>query len=142
MAAQTFAHGNLLKLSEGYAGQHNSWTPDTLTPTRLGDPVTVFRLGRRVDDQIVPYYGHAATFRNWALSEVSVNQNKATGVLPVDAATESTILAAKEQWPKWERAMPLLVLAPTGATWTGAVTKDGTTAINARYCREAGFRLA
>lgn len=43
MAAQTFAYGNLLKLPEGYAGQRTAWTPDTITPTRLGDPTTVRR---------------------------------------------------------------------------------------------------
>ena len=141
MAAQTFAHGNLLKLSEGYAGQHNAWTPDTITPTRLGDPVTVFRLGRREGTQIVPYYGGGATPRNWALSEVSLNQKKAKGVLPLDVATEKAILAAKEQWPQWERGIPLLLLTASGSSWTGTVTKDGATAINADYGIKTGLRL-
>ena len=142
MAAQTFAHGNLLKLSEGYAGQHNAWTPDTITPTRLGDPVTVFSLGRRDGEQIVPYYGVGATPRNWALSEVSVNQKKATGVPRTDAATEQAIRAAKMQWPKWERDMPLLVLTASGAAWTGTVTKDGAAAIKVHYSSVTGFQLS
>ena len=142
MAAQTFAHGNLLKLSEGYAGQHTAWTPDTITPTRLGDPVTVFRLGRWDRNRIVPYYGDGDTPRNWALSEVSVNQNKANNVLQADSATQQAISTAKEQWPKWERVIPLLVLTRSVAVWTGTVTKDGTTAIDAHYCSETGFWLS
>jgi CRISPR-associated endonuclease/helicase Cas3 len=141
MAAQTFAHGNLLKLSEGYAGQHNAWTPDTITPTRLGHPVTVFRLGRREDEKIVPYFGSSATSRNWALSEVSVKKKNAKGALPLDAATERAILAAKDQWPKWERDMPLLLLTASGTAWTGTVIKDDATAIKADYSIKTGLRL-
>lgn len=140
MAQQTFAHGNLLRLSEGYAGQHNAWTPDTITPTRLGAPVTVFRLGRWDGDRVVPYFGDGPSVRNWALSEVSVNKTKADDVAPMDAATKTAIFAAKEQWPKWERDMPLLILVPSGDAWMGAVSKDGN-AINARYSPETGFRL-
>jgi CRISPR-associated endonuclease/helicase Cas3 len=141
MAAQTFAHGNLLKLSEGYAGQRNAWTQDTVTPTRLGDPVTVFRFGRWEGDRIVPYYGDCPTIRNWALSEVSVSQKKAIGVLPSGSVTERAICAAKVPWPKWERDMPLLVLTASGRDWAGTVTKDGTTAIEAHYNKVTGFRL-
>ena len=142
MAAQMFAHGNLLNLSEGYAGQHSAWTPDTITPTRLGDPVTVFRLGRWERERIVPYYGDGATPRNWALSEVSISQKKAIDVPPTDSETERAISASKERWSKWERDIPLLILTKSGAGWKGTLTKDGTAAINVRYDNESGFRLS
>jgi CRISPR-associated endonuclease/helicase Cas3 len=130
-----------MKLSEGYAGQRNAWTPDTITPTRLGDEVTVFRLGRRDGTRIVPFYGDGPTIRNWALSEVSVNRKKAPGLLLGDIKTERAITTAKVAWPKWEETMPLLVLEPDGAGWTGAVTKDGTAAVAVRYDTNVGFRL-
>ena len=50
--------------------------------------------------------------------------------------------AAKEQWPKWERVIPLLVLTRSVLGWTGTVTKDGRTAIDVHYCCETGFRLS
>lgn len=141
MAAQTFARANLLELLKGYAGNHTIWTQDTLTPTRLGNPVTLFRLGKWHGARIVPYYGDGETLRNWALSEVSVATSKARGVLITDAATELAICEAKKAWPTWERDTALLILKPDCAAWTGTVTKDATTPLSIRYCRDLGFRL-
>ena len=141
MAAQTFAFGNLLKLGEGYAGQRSAWSPDTITPTRLGDPVTVFRLGRWDGSAIMPYFGDAPSQRNWALSEVSVSQSKAVGVLKPDGTTSRAICSAKERWPKWEQDMPLLILTAVSSGWIGTVTKDNTTPIKIQYDERSGFRL-
>ena len=142
LAAQTFAHANLLQLSQGYAGQHNAWTPDTITPTRLGDEVTVFRLGKRDAGRIVPYYGGVQSSKNWALSEVSVSRRKATGVPSLDKETERSITAAKQIWPNWEEAMPLLVLKPEAASWSGSVTNAAATTLAFRYDKTTGFRLS
>ena len=90
----------------------------------------------------MPYFGHGATPKNWALSEVSVNQKKVKGVPPADAATELAISGAKEYWPKWDRDMPIIVLTKSGSVWTGIVTKDGIRPINVRYDKASGFRLA
>ena len=141
MAAQTFAHANLLQLGQGYAGQQNAWTPDTITPTRLGDPVTVFRLGRQVDGRIVPYFGDGPSLKNWALSEVSISSRKATGVWPAEFQTDKAVMTAKRDWPKWDERIPLLVLTPAGDGWTGTVAKDDGVPIEAHYHERFGLRL-
>ncbi len=141
MAAQTFAHANLLQLSQGYAGQHNAWTPDTISPTRLGDEVTVFRLGRRDGGRIVPYCGDHSSPKNWALSEVSISRKKATGVPSADMETERSISLAKQTWPNWEQAMPLLVLEREARGWSGSVTNGAESVFAIRYDNKTGFRL-
>ena len=77
-AARSFANANLLNVRDGYGGQPQLWTPDTITPTRLGDPVTVFRLGKIQGGAVVPYYPDQNPARAWALSEVSISQRRAT----------------------------------------------------------------
>ena len=144
-AAAANAKGNVLSLKAGYAGGENQkhWTSDTKTPTRLGEPVTVFRLGRIEGNTIMPLC--IAEDRNptlsWALSEVSIAQYRANGVLEADSTTAALIERAKASWSKWEREQPLLLLSPSGSKWTGIVTKDGVTALRVEYDKKIGFRL-
>jgi CRISPR-associated endonuclease/helicase Cas3 len=67
-AARSHANTNLLKLREGYGGCSTLWTSDMITPTRLGEPVAVFRLGKIEDGRIVPWYDADEPARAWALS--------------------------------------------------------------------------
>ena len=128
-AARSVASANLLDVWVGYGGASNIWSRDTVTPTRLGDPVTVFRLGRVENSAIVPWYPDANPARAWALSEVSLSSRKATGVPALDAAGEWQIAAAKAGWPTWEQDMPLLVLEPDGEVWRGRVERLGVSQV-------------
>ncbi|MEQ1613697.1 MAG: CRISPR-associated helicase Cas3' [Hyphomicrobiaceae bacterium] len=141
-AARSFANANLLNVREGYGGNPALWTADTLTPTRLGDPVTVFRLGRIERGSIVPYYADDNLARAWALSEVSLSRKRATGVPASDAALAALINAAKTDWPEWEREMPLLVLEPDGDHWRGVVETGDKMAISLRYDKQSGLVLS
>ncbi len=144
-AARSFANANLLKLGESYAGAGNIWTPDTVTPTRLGQEVTVFRLGRIEDGVIVPYYApshsDASLMRRWALSEVSLNRNKAKGVPPPDKATAALIERALASWSPWEREQPLLLLTATGDGWTGRIIDAADKAQAVHYDKRTGLRI-
>ena len=141
-AARSFANANLLEVAKGYGGNHQLWTADTITPTRLGQPVTVFRLGKIIDGQIVPWDPDAHPTRAWALSEVSVNRNRATGLPAPSGAREKLMEAAKVDWPKWEQDMPLLVLEPAeGSVWRGTVVKLGEGEKTVLYDRHVGLRL-
>ena len=77
---RSVASSNLLRLGDGYGGCSALWTSDTITPTRLGEPVTIFRLGRMEGGRIVPWYPADEPARAWALSEVNVNRRKADDV--------------------------------------------------------------
>lgn len=125
-AQAAIAHGNLLEVSSGYSGNNALWTDDGVTPTRLGDPVTVFRLGRVEGGRLVPWCiaDDGDVRRSWALSEVSLSRRKAIGVPKLDAATEAMIAAVKETWPEWEREQPLLVLAGDVEAAEGSVQDD------------------
>lgn len=139
-AARSFANATLLKCDEGYGGCRMLWTADTVTPTRLGDPVTVFRLGRIENGAIVPYYPDPSPNHAWALSEVSVSRRRADGVPDGDAARMRMIAAAKAKWPAWERERPLLVLDRDGDVWRGWVSKNKAE-IAADYHSRLGLNL-
>ncbi|MEQ1712483.1 MAG: CRISPR-associated helicase Cas3', partial [Hyphomicrobium sp.] len=128
-AARSVAGANLLDVWDGYGGSSNIWSRDTVTPTRLGDPVTVFRLGRVENGTVVPWYPDANPARAWALSEASLSSRKATGVPKLDAAGERRIAAAKAGWPAWEQDMPLLVLEHDDGGWRGRSERLGVSQI-------------
>ena len=139
-AARSFANATLLKCDEGYGGCRMLWTADTVTPTRLGDPVIVFRLGRIENGAIVPWYPDRSPNHAWALSEVSLSRRRADGVPAGNAVHERMVAAAKEAWPQWEQERPLVVLEPDGDAWRGYVSKDGTE-VAAEYHARLGLNL-
>ena len=122
-AQVSIANSNLLDVHQGYEGNNVLWTSDTITPTRLGDPVTVFRLGRVEGRSVVPWClaDDSDLRRSWALSEVSLSRRKAVGVPEHDAATEAMIEKAKASWPEWERDQPLLLLTGDAQAAEGVV---------------------
>ena len=127
-AHKAHAESNLLQVRAGYAGNNQLWTSDTITPTRLGDPVTVFRLGRIEAGTIVPWCtaDDGDLRRSWALSEVSLSRRKAVGVPQQDASIEAIVERAKAAWSKWEQDQPLLLLEGDAEAATGSVVdKDG-----------------
>jgi len=143
-AARSFARTNLLELESGYAGGSETlWTKDTITPTRLGQPVTTFRLGRMEVGYIVPWCraDDGDPGRSWALSEVSLAQRHATGVPEPDREMALLVKAAKDNWPEWEKEQPLLVLEPDGGKWGGIVTKEGDGDKRVSYQKHLGLRI-
>ncbi len=143
-AARTFANANLLKFGKGYSGAENQtlWTSEKITPTRLGEPVTVFRLGRLDGKTIVPLCtaDDGNPRLSWALSEVGIAQYRATGVPDSEPLMAPLIERAKASWSKWEEELPLLLLRPDGTAWTGTVTKGSITELSVRYDDKLGFR--
>lgn len=139
-AARSFANASLLNVREGYGGNLQLWTADTITPTRLGDPQTVFRLGKIDGGIIAPWYPDGHPARAWALSEVSLSRKRASGVPEPDRIIAALSKAAKADWPVWEQDMPLLVLEHDGDVWRGSVTKDKSP-LDVVYCRKRGLRL-
>lgn len=139
-AARTFANANLLELDIGYAGRQDIWTQDTLTPTRLGEAVTVFRLAKWCDGEIVPLCGGDASMKSWALSEISIASCRADGaVLPQGRA--AAVARTKASWPEWEREMPILVLAETERGLLGASACKGATALRVTYSVATGLSV-
>lgn len=142
-AAAAIARSNLLKLGKGYAGEPHIWSSDMITPTRIGPPTIVFRLGKIVDGRVVPYFANEELLRAWSLSEVRLDWRKADSVPKCDRARECLIMAAKEQWPEWERdTIPLLVLEPEGTGWRGTASKRGEGERDVLYDSRVGLRFA
>lgn len=141
-AATGTARSNVLKVEKGYAGEPLLWTSDTITPTRLGEPVMVFRLGKIENGRLVPWCraDDDDPARSWALSEISVRKALADGV-PSGVHTD-VIAAAKAHWPEWERdKTPLLVLEPGNECWSGKIDK-GDEHRSVRYDPYAGLRFS
>lgn len=123
--ARSVAKANLLTLKDGYGGNAGAWTADTITPTRLGEPVMVFRLGLRDGTSIVPWCRDAdGLARQWALSEVSLRMASANGVPEPNTERRQLIDAAKSTWATWEQNIPLLVLEGGDGEWRGQASKD------------------
>lgn len=142
-AATAIARSNLLKLGKGYAGEPHIWSSDMITPTRIGPPTVVFRLGRIIDGRVVPYFANDELLRAWSLSEVRLDWRKADGVPTGDRARERLIRAATEQWPEWERnIIPLLLLEPDETGWRGTVSKEGEGEKGVLYDTRVGLRFA
>jgi CRISPR-associated endonuclease/helicase Cas3 len=115
LAAAGIALQNLLEIEKPYQRDAGLWEPDVRTPTRLGEARVIFRLARLDDGSVVPWYPHDDPRRAWALSEVSIRANRIAGV-PEDAA----INEVKQDWPTWDRDIPVLLLQPdTLGQWHG-----------------------
>lgn len=142
-AERSIAKANVLEFDDGYAGSGNQtiWTQDTITPTRLGQPVTVFRLGYIDGGKIVPLYSDGDPRLSWSLSEVSIASYRADGVPTPTGDHAAMVEAAKAQWSPWERDEPLLVLERDGTGWHGVASKTGDVDKHVRYCNRIGFRI-
>jgi hypothetical protein len=99
------------------------WEPDVRTPTRLGEARVVFRLARLDKGGVVPWYAHGDPRRAWALSEVSVRANRLNTALE-----DPAVSAVKQDWPFWDRDIPILPLRPDAfGLWHGvALDPRGT----------------
>jgi CRISPR-associated endonuclease/helicase Cas3 len=143
---RSIAEGTLLKLSEGYSGNNQIWHDDRKICTRLEEePSVTFRLSRIENGKAVPWYksesGGEDLRRAWALSEVSIQRRRADDVPEVSGAMAALMQAAKSDWGKWEKDIPLLVLEINGSTWFGTVTANGSKR-TAYYDIRLGFRVA
>ena len=108
------AHGNLagfnvLKVADGYKHGSGAWNSDTITPTRIGDETTTFRLARLADGEVVPWSSGLDPQHAWALSEVSVRKTRAV-TAQAPSGAEAAVERAKAAWPEWDRTLPILVL--------------------------------
>lgn len=148
MAARAIAAGNSLDVRGGYLGNNSLWQSDTVTPTRLGLPVTVFRLARRQSVGIVPWHPledcDGDLPRAWALSECAVGTRLATGVPVATGGLGREIEAAKASWPKWEeQEQPLLLLDQRDdGIWRGRVVAGDKGEREVLYDEAIGWRLA
>lgn len=146
-AMRSIAAGNSLDVRQGYLGNNQSWQRDTVTPTRLGQPVTVFRLARRQAGAVVPWHpldecdGYLP--RAWALSECAVRTGMAAGVPDATGGLAREIEAAKASWPKWEQEQPLLLLDQgDDGVWRGRVLTSDKGERDVLYDHTIGWRLA
>jgi CRISPR-associated endonuclease/helicase Cas3 len=115
LAAAGIASQNLLEIDRPYERDAGLWEPDVRTPTRLADARIAFRLARIEDGRAVPWYPHNDARRAWALSEVAVRANRLAS-----AVEDARIAAAKQDWIRWDREIPVLLLQhDASGRWRG-----------------------
>ncbi len=115
LAAAGIGYQNVLKIDRPYERDAGLWEPDTRTPTRLAEARTVVRLARTEEGRVVPWFADEDARRAWALSEVAVRANRLAG-----AAEDAPIISLKQNWPAWDREIPVLLLRPDAAgCWHG-----------------------
>lgn len=119
LAEASLAESNLLRLETGYDGRA-AWSPDIVTPTRLGDERTVFRLARWDGTRLTPWAPIATpgapldVARAWALSEVAVRTARASGRGAYDPAIEARAAAIEAPWREHGDMCVVLPMVPSG----------------------------
>ena len=148
-AASSIAQTNVLLLRAqggrahvGYSADAGSWDSDVRTPTRLSDDSMRIRLGRFVEGAVLPWAETDATWRAWALSEVSVRVGRISGEDDSDSMIASAVAAAKARWPEAERAVPLIALQEEGRTWRGRGCNSSGQTVQIRYSSNKGLSFA
>jgi CRISPR-associated endonuclease/helicase Cas3 len=139
---------NLLTLEKGYGGDNAGWTSDLDISTRLEEePSITFRLARLKGGAVVPWRqpddkSAAALRRAWALSEVRVQKRLASEPAAIGGERALAASAAKEEWGKWERDIPLLLLegGGDGEPWRCEILREKGQA-TAYYDTRLGLRI-
>ncbi len=133
-AARGLARANLLEWAKGYGTGSGTWDSDVVMPTRLGDEALTFRMAREEGGALVPFCADADPAHGWALSEIALRRNIAD-----DAATSPAVDRLRAGWPKWQRAIPVLVMAPDCADgWVTAALKK-TEPVRLSYTAAGGL---
>jgi CRISPR-associated endonuclease/helicase Cas3 len=123
-AARGVAGSNLLRLDNGYGGEHRGWDDDTRTPTRLGEAMSTLRLAKVVDGALIPWCADPNPHRAWALSEVTVRAHRATGA-PIPKPLKAAADATRSSWTRHDAEKLLVVLRQEAeGVWSGMVV-DG-----------------
>ncbi|MGH7117616.1 MAG: CRISPR-associated helicase Cas3', partial [Acetobacteraceae bacterium] len=141
LAARGAAWQNLLALDHPYERRTGLWEPDARTPTRLGDPQITVRLARLDSGRVVPWCSAETHTSAWSLSEVSVRVARLASAAP-HPATDALVAAAKQDWPAWDREIPVLVLQPgaDGKSQAMGSKLDGSV-VRVAYDRQKGLSM-
>jgi CRISPR-associated endonuclease/helicase Cas3 len=147
MASRANARTKVLSLSDGYADSQH-WDPDQRVATRDADEPAILRLGRWEDGVIHPWIAPKADHppsMAWRLSQVSWSSRRIARAAwdEPDPAVAKAVAAARQNWGRWEQAMPLVVLRPDDhGGWTGEARDDKGQPLRVRYCARRGLGLA
>jgi CRISPR-associated endonuclease/helicase Cas3 len=127
---------NLLIFGKPYDHDTGAWAADILTPTRLGEKQITLRLAKVVDGALQPWCDAPTPALAWALSEVSVRASLMQGAVPTEyPLTEK----AKQNWPEWERGMPLMILRQHGSVFSASLYTDDKKEIVVSYDTRIGL---
>jgi CRISPR-associated endonuclease/helicase Cas3 len=138
---RSVAAGNVLHLHEGYGapGDTNRWRREQSAPTRLGDPTTTVRLGRRINNQIMPWAGEGD--HAWRRSEVRVRATSVAKEARHGAEQRQPVADAKETMPDEGRWSVLVVLEPDEGAWHGAARNAEGEPVQMFYSPTSGLQV-
>jgi len=97
------------------------------------------RLGRFVDGAVLPWAEADATWRAWALSEVSVRVGRIVGEDASDRLIAAAVEATKGRWPEAERVVPLIALQEEHDAWQGRARNSSGKTTRIRYSINKGL---
>ncbi len=140
LAHTSLARQNSVDLDAGYATPELDWWDDTVTPTRLGDPVSTIRLARWEEGRIVPW---ASGPFAWQRSEVSVRHAQVAAEAEYsDPGKRAAVEAAKDSMPDKGKWTLLLVLETDGnSQWIAHARNADGREVAVAYCREKGLMV-
>lgn len=148
-AAASLAESNLLRPEDGYVAT-SAWSPDVVTPTRLGDERRIFRLARWDGERLTPWApivdpaDRIEEARAWALSEVSLRASRAEGRGDYAGEIERAAAAIEEHWRKHgdgrSVVLPIVTHLPADEMG-GKLRAKATTDFLVRYSEKRGLTL-
>jgi len=128
---------NALNLRDGYQPTDH-WQDDTVTPTRLGEPMVTVRLARWEDNQIVPW-SSSKNFA-WELSQVNVRRAFIAEMEPtLDSSSIEAALSTMTDQGKWSILLPLREQAES--TWEGLALDGKRRQVKVIYSPQIGLLI-
>jgi len=136
-AQKAMARLNAINIQHGYAITENQWLPDTVMPTRLGDPTTTLRLALEVDGRLTPF--HRGEVYAWELSQVNVLS--AMVASRIEGEHEAAIRTAEAEMPDGGRWSQTLVMEQCEAGWKGRALDSKGRTVSVFYQSDIGLTV-
>lgn len=143
-ADEAVARMNLLDWKQGYCADAGAWTSDVLTPTRLGEERTVFRLALWDGEKLSPWSApedpenFVSLRRAWALSEINIRRTRAKGRGAYPPEIEKAATEIEKPWREFGDTAVILPLGSREDVYLGLLN-DGRRDFDVRYDKNHGL---
>jgi len=128
---------NSLKLEDGYQATFHHWQDDTISPTRLGEPMVTVRLSRWQNGKMIPWIDDLDF--GWELSQVNVRRHLVSNMDPdLDSASVKSALSSMPDQGKWSILVPL---NEKDGNWIGSAINAEGKRVTLSYSSRIGLTV-
>ncbi|MDT8321694.1 MAG: CRISPR-associated helicase Cas3' [Xanthomonadales bacterium] len=139
LSDHSVARLNAIKTATGYACRDGQWADESVTPTRLGEPMVTIRLGRWNNGTIAPWSDGQASA--WSLSEVKIAARLFNEPVIEEPALQEALEELRAGWPKATRYIHVLPLSSQNGHWLSTVRDSRGRLVRFQYSPIVGLRI-